>query len=86
MSKKKLIEALKEAHDVDATGFSDSDLGDWLDDTVEVKYLPRDEEQIIAAVGERFFRYHQHHAVGIIWDTLEEVEPYDQTITRYRPK
>lgn len=87
MSRKRLIEAIQQTLDsIDSREWTNDALNEWLYDTIDVEYMDRGEERVIAQVGERFFRYHQHPAVGIDWGTLEEVEPYDEIVTRYKPK
>jgi len=83
--KEKLIEAIiKEAPDAKTSDFTKDDLNEWLWNSVDSEYLDRGEQLVVAQVGDRFFRYYKHSAVGIEWDTLEEVEPYQETVTKYR--
>lgn len=88
MSRKKLIEAINQTLDVvdDDRKWTDYDLNEWLYDSIDVEYLNDGEERVVAKVGERFFRYHQHPAIGMDWTSIEEVEPYDKIVTKYRPK
>jgi hypothetical protein len=86
MSRKKLIEAIKQEYTDAPEDIPESDLAEWLYDTIDHEYLDRGEQRVIAQVGNRFFRYHQHGAIGIEWGTLEEVEPYTEVVTKYRPK
>lgn len=87
MSRKRLIEAIQQTLDsIDNREWTNDALNEWLYDSVDAEYLDRGVQRVVAQVGERFFRYCQHPAVGIEWGTLEEVEPYDKIITAYRPK
>lgn len=89
MSKQALIEAFKNSDLTEhfGTEVNNQVLIDVLhDDIVDNEYVDHKEWTRVSKVGDRYFEHTYSEVEGTSLDNIIEVEPYNKTVTRYRPK
>lgn len=87
--KDRVIEAIKETYSQEIPEgeiITDEEIKEYLYDTVDSETIDHDEQVRVAQIGDRYFQYHRNDWEGINMGSLQEVEPYEETVIKYRKR